>query len=434
MRVVNDSWARRAAAGIWLLALAASLLVVGTMASARQRIVRAADALVRGEAEGLLRAVDEDLARPPDEAALRATLERFRPAGLRYLAFVEPFDDRAYEVGESTIGGPRQGGADGIPRDHPGFVRSAGRVRLVQPTFRAPPPDRDRPSRPRSPPIGAGPPHPRHDPPLVIIELVPTVGDHLVSALGRAAFVASFAVALLLLFAALLSRFTLRAAAASRLAERDRQLRALGEMSSIMAHELRNPMASLKGHAQLLAEDLSGEHRDRAEQVVTEAVRLEKLTTELLELVREGPLSSERLSVEALVAAAAAPFGGQERPRLVIEQPTDLVVVGDEARLRAALGNVLRNAMDAARTEVRLVVTTSPGTLHVDVVDDGHGVAALDAERIFEPFVTTRTRGTGLGLAIARRVVGQHGGTLVLAEAGLGNGARFRFSLPLGGP
>lgn len=428
MRLVNDSWARRAAAGIWLLALAAAVLVLGTMASARQRVVRAADALVRGEAEGMLRSVDEDFERPPDVAGLQRTLDKFRPAGLRYVAFVEPFDDRACEVGESKLGEPR--GEDGIPRDRPGFVRSAERVRLVQPTFRAPPPAHDRPRGP--PPPGLG--RPRHHPPLVIIELVPTVGDHLAAVFTQAAFVASFAVALLLLFAALLARFTLRAAEASRVAERDRQLRALGEMSSIMAHELRNPMASLKGHAQLLAEDLSGEHRDRAERVVTEAVRLEKLTTELLELVREGPLAQQALSVEELIAAAAAPFVGRDRPRLIIEASDERSIVGDEARLRAALGNVLRNAMDAARTEVRVVVTASAGNLHIDVVDDGQGVAAPDAERIFEPFVTTRTRGTGLGLAIARRVIGQHGGTLVLAEAGLGTGARFRFSLPLARP
>ena len=134
MRTVNDSWARRAVAGIWLLALAASLLVVGTMVSARQRVTHVADALVRGEAEGVLRAVDDDLERPVDPASMGRTLERFRPAGLRYLAFVEPFDDRVCEVGESALGDPRTPGE--VPHDHPGFVRGEDRVRLVQPTFR----------------------------------------------------------------------------------------------------------------------------------------------------------------------------------------------------------------------------------------------------------------------------------------------------------
>src|SRR5204863_2585289 len=89
--------------------------------------------------------------------------------------------------------------------------------------------------------------------------------------------------------------------------ERERRLASLGEMSAVLAHEIRNPLASLKGHAQLLVESLDDRERDRAKaaRVVDEAVRLERLTTDLLEFVRTGKIARTDCDPAAVLAGAA---------------------------------------------------------------------------------------------------------------------------------
>jgi two-component system, NtrC family, sensor histidine kinase HydH len=197
-----------------------------------------------------------------------------------------------------------------------------------------------------------------------------------------------------------------------------------------MAHELRNPLASLKGHAQLLLESLDDDpaRKAKAERVVTEAMRLEGLTRDLLSFVREGPLDLRDVAPAHLVRRLADAF-----PRASIEPdlaaaPETMRV--DEARISLALENLVRNALQAAEdAPVKVRIERSDGATTIDVCDRGRGLPKGEEERIFEPFVTTRTRGTGLGLAVARRAVEQHGGT-IRGETLADGGARFRIVLP----
>jgi two-component system sensor histidine kinase HydH len=199
-----------------------------------------------------------------------------------------------------------------------------------------------------------------------------------------------------------------------------------------MAHELRNPLASLKGHAQLLAEMVREGSREHAKAlvVVAEAERLEALTRDLLAFVRDGEITRARVAPRSLIRRA---IGGEADPRVAIDltgAPENLWV--DEARLAAALGNLVRNALQAsedAAAPVAIRITEGGGAVVIEVRDHGPGVLPGDEERIFEPFFTTRVHGTGLGLAVARRAVEQHDGTLRV-EAAEGGGARFVATLP----
>jgi two-component system sensor histidine kinase HydH len=198
-------------------------------------------------------------------------------------------------------------------------------------------------------------------------------------------------------------------------------------MSAVLAHEIRNPLASLKGNAQLLAQAAPEAMKPKAERVVDEAVRLEKLTSDLLAFVRTGELSRDAVDPAALVREAssglAVEIDAADAP------PTWSL---DAARMREVMVNLLDNAV-AAGLPVRAAVRREAGRLVLEVIDHGPGVPAGDRERIFEPFFTGKTRGTGLGLAIARRIVELHGGAVAVDDAP-GGGARFRVEIPeLGG-
>jgi two-component system sensor histidine kinase HydH len=268
-----------------------------------------------------------------------------------------------------------------------------------------------------------------HPPPLMVVGFASSVAESLGLALRRAAVISIVAALLLLGGAAFMTRSTLARAKTERDAERARRLVALGEMSSVMAHELRNPLASLKGHAQLLVESLAEGTRERAkaERVVAESERLERLTSDLLDFVRDGPIDRRPMATDDLIERSrdAAPGGDVRVDATTAPKALEI----DGARITAALGNLMRNALQASDRPVEVAVRASGRDVTIEVRDHGPGIAPGDEERIFEPFVTDRTRGTGLGLAVARRAVEQHGGTL-RGETHPEGGALFRMVLP----
>jgi two-component system sensor histidine kinase HydH len=224
------------------------------------------------------------------------------------------------------------------------------------------------------------------------------------------AVVGGIASIVLLAFALAWTRSARRLAELEAKAARDERLVALGGMSSVMAHEIRNPLASLKGHAQLLVEDLEGKPRAKAERVVKEAVRLERLTTSLLDFVRDGPIDRRETEPRALMALALTDLD-KDRVEVTIEDSKPMVI--DAERLARAIHNLIDNALKADEGKVEVLVKAGDGGGHtITVRDHGPGIPASDRARIFEPFVTTRTQGTGLGLAVARRIAEQHGGSL----------------------
>jgi two-component system sensor histidine kinase HydH len=198
-------------------------------------------------------------------------------------------------------------------------------------------------------------------------------------------------------------------------------------MSAVLAHEIKNPLASLKGNAQLLASALpAGEKsRAKADRVVDEAVRLEKLTSDLLAFVRTGQLARAAVDPTAIARDAAGSIDGTVE---VDATGAPAMWSLDAARLREVLVNLIDNA-NAAGPPVRVVVAALNGKLVYEISDKGPGVPAGDRDKIFEPFHTGKTRGTGLGLAIAKRMVELHRGSIAVDDAP-GGGARFRIEIP----
>jgi signal transduction histidine kinase len=223
--------------------------------------------------------------------------------------------------------------------------------------------------------------------------------------------------------------------------ERER-LAGLGELAAVVAHEVRNPLA-------VVFNALAGLRRFPAQNedaavllgiIEQEANRLKRLVATLLEAVRpfEPQVAPRALAalVEDSVALSTARTEKNRSDVIVeLDDALDATFACDDALLTQALSNLLSNALDApGRTapvlmRVTTIKSSSRGGLRFEVTDDGEGVAALDRERIFKPFFTTRATGTGLGLTLVKRIAEAHQGSVAL-EASEGRGARFVLELP----
>jgi len=272
-----------------------------------------------------------------------------------------------------------------------------------------------------------GPPRPR----AMLLEFEPRLSSELEASAVRTLGIGGAASLALLATAVVFWRLSLRAERLQEALERDRRLAALGEMAAVLSHEIRNPLTSMKGHAQLLAESLEPgtRERDKADRVVGEAVRLEKLTADLLTFVRAKRIQRTDVDPAAVLREAAAAVEESRCDLELAEAPARWSL--DPGMLHQALVNLLRNALQASPDGAR--VTASVGQEGEELVfavrDRGEGIPEGAQDRIFEPFHTTRVRGTGLGLTVARRIVELHGGTLTPANHPQG-GAVFRAAIP----
>ena len=398
------SWGSWVPGGSLVMAAVAVVALGSTVLVAQRALTDASDVVVRGEGDALLAAVARDLIEEeaaPDATLLAAELQAHDEAGLRYLAIIDREGNVKAEAGTARIERTRL---------RPGqTVRDGERAQIASPI--APP-------RRRGPHFEHGP----MGPTLLVIELEPPVLASLRRDLAWIAVVAGLSGAVLLAFALAWSRSARQLASIEERAAREHRLVALGTMSSVMAHELRNPLASLKGHAQLLVEVLEdAKHRAKAERVVGEAERIESLTTSLLDFVRDGPIERTAIGAAELVALATRDL---PQDRLVIDVADAPALEADAPRLARAIHNLVDNALQASGTS-KVTIAMRGHTLTVR----DHGPGLPEGAAIFEPFLTTRVKGTGLGLAVARRIAEQHDGTLV-GETHPEGGAVFTMQLP----
>jgi two-component system sensor histidine kinase HydH len=220
---------------------------------------------------------------------------------------------------------------------------------------------------------------------------------------------------------------------AARLAgelEQQRHLATLGGMSAVLAHEIRNPLAALKGHAQLLAEKATEPAiTGRVKRVVDEALRLEALTNDLLDFAKSGAVTPQQASPLAVLEAAVQATVPDRIERPASGAPA--VWRLDPARMEQVLINLLENAIQVtpAERKVTAVIEVRGKELVFSVRDHGPGVPAAERSRIFEPFHTTKIRGTGLGLAVVKRIVELHGGRVEIDD-GPDGGAVFSVYIP----
>ena len=215
------------------------------------------------------------------------------------------------------------------------------------------------------------------------------------------------------------------------------RLSAAGQLAASLAHEIRNPLASISGAAGILQRKTANPEyqHDSLEIIQIESQRLNKLLTGFLNFAKPRSPRLQRtnlnelmLSVLSLVSHAAELNGNTFSH---MPSPPGAEIDCDPEQLKQVLLNLMINAIEAspAGSEIRLRTAIRDGVSAIEIEDDGSGIPADAVDRIFDPFFTTKPKGTGLGLAISSMIVSQHGGTLSFQASPRG-GAIFRIELP----
>jgi two-component system sensor histidine kinase HydH len=224
---------------------------------------------------------------------------------------------------------------------------------------------------------------------------------------------------------------------------RSEKLAAIGELAAAIAHEIRNPLSSIRGFAQFLRHALKDKPQEQlyAETMVSEVDRINRVVTDLLTFAR--PMEAELAPTDIteliehtvrLVKAEAGSRNVQIETRIADVSLLPL----DANQMTQALLNLILNALQAVdqegRVEIGAEVNTDEACLHIWVADNGSGITPEQKEKIFEPFFTTREKGTGLGLAIVHKIVENHQGEIKVESPPPGSmkGCRFTMIIPTG--
>ena len=227
----------------------------------------------------------------------------------------------------------------------------------------------------------------------------------------------------------------------------------LGQMAAQVAHEVKNPLSSIKSIAQVMREEESLSEFDQdLSLIVSEIDRLNRTVSQLLAFSRPSHAESRPVRLSDLISASVTIAGAEAKERgvdLRIESITDVVLTGTQGgALRDALSNVVLNAVQATEAGEEVVIrsvlqtsgreseirTDQSGAeiLEITISDTGPGIPADSQQRVFEPFYSTKSRGTGLGLAIVQRRVVEIGGSVELVSpVANGRGTQFRLIVPL---
>ncbi len=228
------------------------------------------------------------------------------------------------------------------------------------------------------------------------------------------------------------------------------KLASLGQMAAGVAHEVRNPLGSIKMSLRLLRDDLRSAETIEVVEHIRDAVgSMEVIVNELLDYTRDITLQLDEYDVGKIARSAVAGLEEETAKKGVaveIEEPGgSLTAMVDGVRLKQAMTNIVKNAVDAARpaggrVSVRIADGARPrerspggrsadGYVRITVEDDGPGMSEEEVEKVFQPFYTTKAQGVGLGMSIVKRLVELHGGDVRVASTA-GSGTVVTVSLP----
>jgi two-component system, NtrC family, sensor histidine kinase PilS len=224
-----------------------------------------------------------------------------------------------------------------------------------------------------------------------------------------------------------------------RMRQADR-LAAVGRLSANMAHEIRNPLASISGAVQALAQELPpDERRNRlVEIVLKESGRLNDLVRDFLEYARPAPMAPIEVDMAQLIDDVLVLIEYRSLPpnlKIIREYGLSLLARVDPQQMRQAIWNLCLNAVQAMPDtggEIRVgayLLPSDTDRFQFWISDTGLGIAEDDQPHIFEPFYSTKPEGSGLGLALVYRVMQDHGGH-VDVKSRVGEGTTFTLTLP----
>jgi signal transduction histidine kinase len=219
--------------------------------------------------------------------------------------------------------------------------------------------------------------------------------------------------------------------------EHSERLAAVGELSASIAHEVRNPLAGMKGALQILRKELAVKpsNLEIVDEVLAQITRLEQLVKDLLDYARPNAVSLQRFDLHAMLDRIVRLYNndivsaGISVTRSYASATAE--IVGDPKQLEQVFLNLLYNAIQSMDKSGSLTVTTRSvdGAIEICFIDSGKGISDLEMKRIFQPFFTTKHRGSGLGLPIVLKIAEAHGGHLEI-ESELGSGTTARLLIP----
>ncbi|MEO8025609.1 MAG: ATP-binding protein [Bryobacteraceae bacterium] len=223
---------------------------------------------------------------------------------------------------------------------------------------------------------------------------------------------------------------------------RSERLAALGQLTAGLAHELRNPLGTIKNSAEMLSRTVppgSEIAQEMAGYIATEVDRANSLVTRFLDFARPLRLELTSQDLNAVLERAISDFS-RRKPPFDVEvyrnySPDVPKLAIDAEMLGSVILNLLTNAAQASppKAVVTLKTRLLANGVEISVIDRGSGIQPDHLENIFNPFFTTKPEGVGLGLAIVSKIVDEHGGTIAV-ESEVGQGSVFRIILPLKRP
>jgi two-component system sensor histidine kinase HydH len=218
--------------------------------------------------------------------------------------------------------------------------------------------------------------------------------------------------------------------------EQQKNLVTLGTAASTLAHEIKNPLLSIRLQASILARTTPDTSRREIEIIESEVERLSQLSNRVNDFLRDPAGISARTDVVAMAGEVNLRMRGKALAGAGIADGAagaggGPAVMIDPERLRSILENLLRNALESGgeEDEVEIKIARADGVVGIEVLDRGKGLPAGERERIFDPFFTTKSRGTGIGLAICSKFVAAANG-MISVEDREGGGVRARVALP----
>ncbi len=221
------------------------------------------------------------------------------------------------------------------------------------------------------------------------------------------------------------------------------KLATVGELAAGAAHEIRNPLASVRSTVQYILKDLPSGKKELADVLIEEVDRIDRIVNGLLSFSRNYELHIEVVDIHSILDQTVnllEPELKKSGIDIVKKyQLADPAITGDDSQLKQVFLNILLNSIQAMEKGGTISISTRTGGVHkgtvsIEITDDGAGIPEKDLSRVFDPFYTTKENGTGLGLSISYGIISKHGGSIEIKSNSDGEmrGTTVAVDLPVG--